>query len=62
MPRLARKKSRREKKERNSFTLDKETIALLNNLVKTGKYRNKSHAVERAIKLLKEKEVKSKNK
>jgi len=39
-------------KERASFTLDKKTISIINSLVKKGKYRNKSHAVEEAIKQL----------
>jgi len=43
-------------KERASFTLDKETAIILKKLTKDGKYRNKSHAIEEAIKLL-EKEV-----
>lgn len=41
-------------KERASFTLDKKTIKFLDDLVKEGKYRNRSHAVEEAIKILNE--------
>jgi len=43
-------------KERASFTFDKKTLKIVDELVKSGKYRNKSHAVEEAIKRL-EKEV-----
>jgi Arc/MetJ-type ribon-helix-helix transcriptional regulator len=43
-------------KERASFTFDKETIFLIDKILKSSKYRNKSHVVEEAIKLLKEKE------
>jgi len=39
-------------KERASFTLDKKTALILERLVKKGKFRNKSHVVEEAIKLL----------
>jgi Arc/MetJ-type ribon-helix-helix transcriptional regulator len=39
-------------KERTSFTFDKETIELLDFLVDFGHFRNKSHAVEEAIKKL----------
>ncbi len=41
-------------KERASFTFDKETLEILNKLVNSGKFRNRSHAVEQAIKQLKE--------
>ena len=44
-------------KERVSATIDKETIKIINDLLKKGKYRNKSHVIEDAIKLLKEKEL-----
>ena len=40
-------------KERASFTFDKETLDSIDRLVNSGKFRNKSHAVEEAIKLLK---------
>ncbi|MBD3253414.1 CopG family transcriptional regulator [Candidatus Pacearchaeota archaeon] len=43
-------------KERASFTFDKETIKVLNKLINSGKYRNRSHAVEEAVKLLLKKE------
>jgi len=41
-------------KERSSFTLDAKTISALNKLAKNGRFRNKSHAVEEAIKRLEE--------
>lgn len=37
-------------KERASFTFDKETLKILDELVKSGKFRNRSHAVEESIK------------
>jgi Arc/MetJ-type ribon-helix-helix transcriptional regulator len=40
-------------KERASFTFDKETLKILDELVNSGKYRNRSHAVEEAVKMLK---------
>jgi len=43
-------------KERISVTLDKETLELLNSIVQSKKYRNKSHAVESAIEDLVKKE------
>lgn len=43
-------------KERASFTFDKETIEVLDKILKKGRFRNKSHVVEEAIKKL-EKEV-----
>ena len=43
-------------KERVSFTCDKKTLTVLDKLSKSGKYRNKSHVVEEAIRFL-EKEV-----
>ena len=39
-------------KERASFTFDKETLKLIENLSDSGKFRNKSHAVEEAIRIL----------
>ena len=39
-------------KERISATVDEETANIIKVLVKTGKYRNKSHLIEEAIKLL----------
>jgi len=42
-------------KERISTTIDEETVRKLNFLIKSKKYRNRSHAVEIAIeKLVKE--------
>jgi len=49
-------------KERASFTFDKETLRVLDELVKSGRYRNRSHAVEEAVKMLKEKEKRGKKK
>ena len=43
-------------KERISATVDKEVIKLIESLLKSKKYRNKSHVIETAIHLLKEKE------
>ena len=37
-------------KDRASFTFDKKTLKIIDQLVKSGRYRNKSHAVEEAIK------------
>ena len=45
-------------KERASFTCEKETLKILDELVKSGRYRNKSHALEEAVKLLKYQEKK----
>lgn len=39
-------------KERISATVDKETVDLIKKFLKEGKYRNKSHVIEEAIKLL----------
>lgn len=39
-------------KERLSFTLDKETLKIIEKLLKLGVYRNKSHVIEMAIKEL----------
>jgi Arc/MetJ-type ribon-helix-helix transcriptional regulator len=39
-------------KERASFTFDKETIKIIEDLINSGNYRNKSHVVEKAIKFL----------
>lgn len=39
-------------KERASFTFDKETIKILDELVLSGDFRNRSHVVEHAIKAL----------
>jgi Arc/MetJ-type ribon-helix-helix transcriptional regulator len=40
-------------KKRVSATVDEETIKIINEILKTGIYRNKSHVIEDAIKLLK---------
>ncbi|MBM3247448.1 ribbon-helix-helix protein, CopG family [Candidatus Pacearchaeota archaeon] len=45
-------------KVRVSATIDKETEDIIEFLMKTGKFRNKSHVIEDAIKLLKEQEHK----
>lgn len=44
-------------KVRVSATIDEETDRILNSLLKDGKYRNKSHIIEKAIEILKEKEA-----
>jgi len=41
-------------KKRISATIDEKTERILDSLLKEGKFRNKSHAIEEAIKLLKE--------
>jgi len=40
---------------RVSATIDEETMNIVKELLKEGKYRNKSHIIEEAIKLLKDK-------
>lgn len=45
-------------KGRVSATVDEKTMNMIKLLLKKGKYRNKSHLIEEAIKLLKEKESK----
>jgi Arc/MetJ-type ribon-helix-helix transcriptional regulator len=42
-------------KERISATVDERTIKIIKEILKKGAYRNKSHVIEEAIKLLKEK-------
>ena len=42
-------------KGRISATVDRETIEIIKTILKKGAYRNKSHVIEEAIKLLKEK-------
>lgn len=42
-------------KERISATIDKDTSKIIEEILKKGRYRNKSHVIEDAIKLLKEK-------
>ena len=46
-------------KERISATVDKVTFKIIEDVLKEGKYRNKSHVIEEAIKLLKKEDVKS---
>ncbi len=41
-------------KERVSATIDKKTAEIIKLFLKEGKYRNKSHIIEEAIKLLNE--------
>lgn len=43
-------------KGRVSATLDKETIRAIERILEKGRYRNKSHVIEDAIKLLEKKE------
>ena len=43
-------------KERISATVDKKTINLIDLILKKGKYRNKSHVIEKAIEILSEEE------
>jgi Arc/MetJ-type ribon-helix-helix transcriptional regulator len=43
-------------KHRISATVDEEVIKIINMLVKTKNYRNKSHVIETAIHYLKEEE------
>ena len=45
-------------KDRVSATIDEETMNFVRVLLKKGKYRNKSHIIEEAIKLLKDRELK----
>ena len=42
-------------KERISATIDKETLKVIKKIMKLGNYRNKSHVIEEAIKLLNKK-------
>ena len=49
-------------KERLSFTLDKESVRILEELLKRVKYRNRSHIVEVALQLLHEEEQKAEKK
>ena len=39
-------------KNRVSATIDDETLKIINKILKQGNYRNKSHVIEDAIKLL----------
>ena len=43
-------------KKRISATIDEETEKIIEEKLKEGRYRNKSHVIEESIKLLKEKE------
>jgi len=43
-------------KARISATVDEEKLKTINSILKSGKYRNKSHLIEKAIELLAEKE------
>ncbi len=47
-------------KERLSFTLDKESVEILEHLLKKVKYRNRSHIVEVALRALQEQEEEEK--
>jgi hypothetical protein len=49
--------SKRVMKVRVSASIEKETDIVLDKIMQTGKYRNKSHAIEKAIILLQEEEV-----
>jgi len=46
-------------KKRISATIDEKTWRILDSLLKDGKYRNKSHIIEKAIELLKKEEEKN---
>ena len=43
-------------KSRISATVDEKTIKIIEKILSKGKYRNKSHVIEKAIKLLEETE------
>ena len=43
-------------KERVSATIDRDTAKVIERILENGRYRNKSHIIEDAIKLLEEKE------
>lgn len=49
-------------KVRISATIEKETERILDELLKDGKYRNKSHIIEKALELLKKEEEKNEKK
>ena len=51
---------KREPKERASFTFDKKTIEILDKLMELDEYRNKSHIVENAIKILEKEKLNNK--
>lgn len=48
-------------KQRASFTFDKKTVKFLERLVNSGKFRNRSHAVEYAIENLSQESKAEKN-
>jgi len=43
-------------KERISATVDRETLKLIDRILESGKYRNKSHVIEKAIEILEKEE------
>jgi Arc/MetJ-type ribon-helix-helix transcriptional regulator len=43
-------------KQRISATVDDETVKLVESILKKGKYRNKSHIIEKAIEMMAEEE------
>jgi len=43
-------------KQRISATVDEETVKLVESILKKGKYRNKSHIIEKAIEMMAEEE------
>ncbi len=45
-------------KERISATVDESTLKIISKILDEGKYRNKSHIIEEAIKLLEEQNAK----
>ena len=47
-------------KERISATVDEATIKIIDNILKKGEYRNKSHFIEKAIKKFAEEKSKEK--
>ncbi len=49
-------------KERISATVDEKTVKLIELILKKGKYRNKSHVIEKAIEILFEEEKDDKKK
>ena len=49
-------------KERISFTFDKKTIELIEELLDNGNFRNRSHIVEEAIKILEKEQRPESNK
>ena len=43
-------------KQRISATVDEETVKLVESILKKGKYRNKSHIIEKAIEMMADEE------